>query len=106
MSLSVEQATPLVGSSFHVHTEVGLVELRLASATELPRRGLPERFRTPLSLLFIGPAAAPLGQGTFAFDHPQLGRQQWTLVPVLPDRELTRQAGLADDSMHYEVLFS
>jgi hypothetical protein len=104
MSISIEQTAPLVGSSFVVHTVQGPVELKLASATELPRRGLPERFRTPLSLIFLGPASAQLAQGLFTFDHPVLGRQQWTLVPVIADA--TSVQGVDGSDLHYEVFFS
>lgn len=103
MSISLEQASPLVGSQFVVHTEQGPVALTLASATERPRHGLPAQFRTPLSLIFHGPASAQLGQGLFSFDHPALGRQHWMLVPVFADGAGPSAAGPA---AHYEVLLA
>lgn len=100
MSISIEQASPLVGSRFVVHAEHGPVELTLFSATARPRRDLPERFRTPLSLIFQGPPCAQLAQGAFTFDHPVLGRHQWTMTPVFPDA--AAPAGV----LQYEVFFS
>jgi len=102
MSISVEQIGPLVGSSFVVQTEQGPVELQLASASERERRGLPERFRTPLSLIFRGPASAQLAQGMFTFDHPALGQHQWVLTPILAEAGSPGGPVVA----HYEVYFS
>lgn len=104
MTISIEEAQPVVGTGFVVHTEQGPVELVLESATERPRRGLPERFRTPLSLIFRGPSALPLAQGLFTFDHSSLGRQQWVLTPVMSDGPPPK--GAAADVRHYEVFFS
>lgn len=103
MTISLDQVSPLVGSQFVVHTEQGPVSLTLANATERPRHGLPAQFRTPLSLIFHGPASAQLGQGVFTFDHAALGRQQWMLVPVFADGvALPGAAPVA----HYEVLLA
>ena len=102
MSISVEQISPLVGSSFVVQTEQGPVELKLASASERNRRGLPERFRTPLSLIFHGPPSAQLAQGMFTFDHPVLGQHQWVLAPILAEGDPQDSPPVA----HYEVYFS
>lgn len=98
MITTFESVNALVGSSFVALTQHGPVELNLVEATERPRGHLPEQFRTPFSLLFHGPDAPRLSQGTYTLDHPQLGSVQWALVPVMPD---TRSPDIA----RYEALF-
>jgi len=107
MSLSSEQASALVGSSFVVHTQQGPIDLMLADASERPRRALPEQFRTPLSLIFHGPGSVQLTQGLYTFDHPALGRHQWMLVPVLASvAPHSPAAGSAAADLQYEVIFA
>jgi hypothetical protein len=106
MSLTFEQATALVGSAFMVQTQAGPVELELAQANEQARRGLPERFRTPLSLIFRGPASIQLAQDLYAFDHPSIGRREWMLVPVMADMGSSPAADSAASPLHYEVVFA
>lgn len=75
----------MVGSRFIVHTPLGPVDLVLAEASERARGHLPAQFRTPFSLLFHGPESPRLAQDLYTLDHPELGRVQWMLVPVMPD---------------------
>ena len=67
-----------------VHTQAGALPLTLREAVERPRRGLPAHFKTPISLVFAGPATPMLTQDTYALDHAVLGNLQWTLVPLMP----------------------
>lgn len=76
-------------------------ELTLESVTELGRRpagsrgpdGAPVREEC-FSLLFVGPNDPPLPQGTWRFEHAELGAGDLFVVPVL--------VGAA---MRYEVIF-
>jgi hypothetical protein len=106
MSLTLEQATALVGSNFVVRTQAGPVELELAQANERARRGLPERFRAPLSLVFRGPASIQLGQDLYAFEHPAIGRHEWMLVPVMADTPAATPDSATAAPLHYEVIFA
>ncbi len=98
MSTTFEPVNAVVGSRFVAHTQHGPVELVLMEASERERGQLPEQFRTPFSLLFHGPNEPRLSQDTYTLDHPELGRVQWMLVPVMPD---TR----APNVPRYEALF-
>jgi hypothetical protein len=86
LPLTLEQLAPQVGSRFTTQTQAGAVTLELLEVVERPRRGLPPRFATPLSLLLRGPGSPQLLQDNYELEHPAIGRQLWTLVPVLgPD---------------------
>ena len=82
--ITLEQLLPCLQTEFLAHCSGGLLALRLDEALELPRRGLPETFRTPLSLIFSGPAQLLLEEGQYVLEHPLLGRQQWYLWPIAP----------------------
>lgn len=105
MPLSYEQAQALIGQPIGVHTQQGIIELTLLEAQERPRRGLPETFRTPLSLILGAPDAVMLSQDNYYVEHPSLGRRLWMIVPTFA----TPPARLGADSTtlcYYEVLFS
>ncbi|PWF41058.1 DUF6916 family protein [Massilia glaciei] len=102
MEYTLALFAPLVGTVFTVETQAGPVELVLLEAREMPRRGLPEQFRTPLSLIFEGGTAPALEQDNYYVDHPALGRATWTLVPVMPCAP-SRRSGPA---RQYELGFS
>lgn len=82
--ITLEQLLPCLQTEFLAHCSGGLLALRLDEALELPRRGLPETFRTPLSLILSGPAQLLLEEGQYVLEHPLLGRQQWYLWPIAP----------------------
>lgn len=82
MNITLELVAPLVDSVFMAHTAAGVVPLTLSEAKELPRRGLPEQFRTPLSLIFAGPSEPVLTDGNYTLDHAQLGRLELYLWPI------------------------
>lgn len=83
MSISYLQAVDALHTSFIAHTSEGTVELRLIEAKELPRRGLTEEFRTPMILIFSAPSTPILAQDNYHCDHAVLGRNFWTLSPVI-----------------------
>lgn len=99
--------TPLAGTQFMVETQAGPVALRLEGCTEAPRRGLPEQFRTPLSLIFSGPDEPRLAQDNYFIDHPAMERQAWCIVPVLPALPGTPGAiATPPGTRRYQVLFA
>lgn len=102
MTIELDQVLPLVGSNFSVETTTGTVELRLVEASELPRRNRPEKFRTPLSLIFTSPAQVQLAQDNFWISHASIGRHIWTIAPVLPPMDEPVQS---NDTRYYQVMF-
>jgi hypothetical protein len=82
-----------VGDDVDLRTAEGVVRVTLRSV-EVRGRGWdrPEAF----SVLFVGPADAPLDQGVFGLGHPRLPGVELLLVPVGRD-----QAG-----MLYEAVFN
>lgn len=109
MTISFEQAQALVGSNFDLQTTAGIVRLTLIEAEERPRRGLPDHFRTPLSMIFSGASQFALGQENYCFDHPSLGSQTWLFVPTMPDPAKGQVANYQQDGSHtifYQVLFN
>jgi hypothetical protein len=109
MPLSCEEAQALIGQRFSVHTQQGTIELTLLEVQERPRRGLPQQFRTPLSLILSGPATLVLSQDQYVVEHPSLGRRQWMVVPTFPPLPSQPPAQAGADSTplcYYEVLFS
>lgn len=102
MNDTLDQFVPLIGSVFTAVTRAGAVELVLLEARELPRRGLPEQFRTPLSLIFEGDGALTLSADNYYVDHPALGRAAWMVVPVQRCVDSARPA----PAQQYQVSFS
>jgi hypothetical protein len=99
--------TPLVGTEFIVETQAGPVALRLAGCAEGARRGLPEQFRPPLSLIFSGPPEPVLAQDNFYVEHPTMARQVWYIAPVMPPLPGTPNAiATPADTQRYQVLFA
>lgn len=101
--ITLAQLQPCLRSEFIAHTSAGTLPLILDEAQELPRRGLPEQFRTPLSLILSGPEQVLLESGTYRLEHSQLGHLEWYLWPIAPafparDEDAGRQ--------RYQVNFS
>lgn len=72
-SAEVTTFAPLIGEVFQVadaSTGAPITRLKLVEAKSLPD-GQPGH-RAPFSLIFDGPAACPLEQGTYLFGHPGL----------------------------------
>jgi hypothetical protein len=102
MNYTLDQFVALQGSVFVAQTKAGPVELVLVEARELPRRGLPEQFRTPLSLIFEGDAALTLGVDHYYIEHPALERAAWMVVPVTRCVSTARTG----PTQQYQVSFS
>lgn len=105
MSISFAEIHPLVGSQFTVLTSAQPVRLTLVTAEERERRGLPKQFRTPMSLLFSGPATPQLAQDNYHFEHPELGQHVWMLVPVMAFELGGLKDATGQDAKAYEVIF-
>lgn len=107
MQATLEFFAPLVGSEFTAETQAGPVALRLETCTEAPRRGLPQPLRTPLSLLFSGPAAPLLMQDNYHVSHPAMEGQAWTVAPFMPrsDHAFALMERLPEARL-YQVLFA
>ena len=85
---------PLVGESFRLESgpgaalELALIEAkRLGPGAEDNVEEDENGQRRPFSLLFRGPAAPRLDQGTFRLEHGVLGALDIFLVPMEPDAE-------------------
>jgi hypothetical protein len=80
--LSLEAFSRLLGGRFAVHAGAGKsceVELIEAVGGPTPQQtGKLESF----SLVFRGPRAQALSQGTFEFEHSAIGRFQLFIVPI------------------------
>ncbi len=75
---------------------IALIELELASVTDLGAAPLPE-MRRPFSLLYLGPASNQyLQQGTYRLENEQLGALELFIAPLGP-----RQG-----RMEYEAIFT
>ena len=69
------------------------VDLKLVEVTDKTPEGFPgEQF----SIVFEGPADAPLGQQTYQLEHGDMGSLELFLVPV----------GEQDDKRFYEAFFN
>lgn len=75
--LTLADFSPLLDQTFAL-TDTGLT-LRLAEAAALRNSG---RGREPFSLIFHGPAHAPLEQKIHPMEHPALARLELFLVPI------------------------
>lgn len=107
MTATLAFYSPLVGSSFTVETQAGIVALQLTEARERPRNGLPEQFRTPLSLAFTGTRELVLAQDLYYVSHPAMERQVWTIVPVSAGpAQMSAIPPRPDTLQHYQVIFN
>jgi len=100
MHFHLAQFQPLVGAGFTVHTSHGPFILTLVEAGEAPRRGLPERFRTPLSLIFDGPPGVLLAHDSYRIGHPAIGEHVLDIAPVLG------ASATAPGMPQYQILFA
>jgi hypothetical protein len=83
---------PHVGSTFRAHVGDRLLELTLAEVSDVRLSPRVEAF----SLEFHGPAATPLPQAEYQFDHPVVGEFALFIVPV----------GREGDVLQYEAVFN
>jgi hypothetical protein len=81
---TIETFRSAVGEGFAVGDKGGAtVELLLVEAEEKDRG--PGAPRAPFSLLFHGPAEPALAQGTYGFEHPDIGMMEIFIVPLERD---------------------
>lgn len=80
---TLDMFAPHVGETFVVAMPGTRLELILREAKSLASRPDPER-RAPFSLLFSGPADAPLPQRIYPLEHAELGTLEIFLVPLGP----------------------
>lgn len=113
MTITIEKIKVHVGSTFQARTQGGHVPLLLIEATERPRKGLPEEFRAPISLVFHGPLTMLLVQASYSLDHPALGLNDWMLTPIskyatleFANAALKNGAPRSDQRALYEVILA
>ena len=97
--LTHEHFAPLVGDDFTVTTAEGVHTMRLVEATAGAEPGGPGpqgQQRMQFSLVFRGPAAPLLPQGTYGVAHEAVGDQELFLVPL----------GRDADGVRYEAAFA
>jgi hypothetical protein len=80
-ALQIGDFTPLVGASFDMQTEAGVVPLRLAKVDPAGNSG---RAGGAFSLIFVAPKGPWLRQAIYPLTHPNLGTTEIFLVPVGP----------------------
>jgi hypothetical protein len=80
---------PHLGEGFTLAVADTRVPLTLAAVDALPPLTGAGR-REPFSLVFRGPRHQGYPQGTYAVDHPELGRLDVFLVPIEPDAQGAR----------------
>jgi hypothetical protein len=75
------------------------IELELVEATfggiSGAKTGDGPRYEN-FSLMFHGEQSQPLGQGTFSFSHPQIGRFELFIVPIAAQK----------GKLHYQAVFN
>lgn len=108
MTPTLDLFFPLVGNTFMVETLIGPIGLQLIEARETPRNGLPEQFRTPLSLIFTGPLDPVLPQDNYYIEHAAIGRQAWCIAPLSASAGARMSAvpAPAATAQRYQILFT
>jgi hypothetical protein len=92
-SFTIDTFSPLVGSTFIMHTDAtNVLELELIQA-EAAARAQNGR---PFSLVFRAPRAPVAMQRIYPLDHETLGSIELFLVPIGPD----------EHGMRYEAVFT
>lgn len=98
--LTADLFKPLEGQTFRIHVQEG----EPVNAELIEVRGLQgdtvRADKSPFSLLFRGPADAPLQQSIFAIEHGDLGELHLFLVTVGPDPDHDGRG------MLYEAVFT
>lgn len=92
-AVTKETFAPHEGSVFRLQgVDLVLIEVRGGK----PRAARPGVRTEPFALLFRGPAATPIPQGTYALEHAALHGLELFLVPVGQDAH----------GRHYEAVFN
>jgi hypothetical protein len=99
--LTYDQFAPRVGEGFDVGVDeesktVPMVLAEASEGTEAGGAGPDGEQRLQFSLVFRGPQAPLLPQGTYRVTHPDMGAIALFLVPLGPDGE----------GMRYEAAFA
>ncbi|HEY0517925.1 MAG TPA: hypothetical protein VGC84_00420 [Ilumatobacteraceae bacterium] len=95
--LAPDTFEPHVGTRFDVRPEArSELAIELHELTRLPPRSYGDR-REPFSLVFLGPAGAPLPQGIYTMHHDALGDIDLFIVPIGPG---------VDGRNQYEAVFN
>lgn len=97
--LSIGSFQPHVGTRFRLRASAGEpaeIDLELEDVLATGARTLGRR-EQPFALIFRGPAAVPLPQGTHHLEHDVLGALDIFIVPVGPGD---------DDQPRYEAIFT
>ncbi|WP_409333237.1 DUF6916 family protein [Trujillonella humicola] len=84
LEFSAEAFAEAAGAPFAAGTTAGPVPLRLLDVVDSSTARADQ-----FSLVFSGPSAVPLGQGTRRVQHPQLGVFPLFVVPVGSDGDVT-----------------
>ena len=99
-ALTPERCAQLLHTRFRIHRAASVAcELELVQVLPGRSEGKPggagPRYEN-FSLLFAGPANQFLAQGTYAFEHEQLGNFDLFIVPVAREQ----------DSVQYQAVFN
>ncbi|MCG8636159.1 MAG: hypothetical protein MI863_20170 [Desulfobacterales bacterium] len=91
--LKITDFEPHINSTFEIRfDDGGQVELELVDCSSETREDYDA-----FSLIFNGANDKPLPQRTYNIRHPELGEQQFFIVPIAP---------LESEKMTYEVVFN
>ena len=82
-----------LGSSFRLHAEELIVEVRLVECRGL---SVTHGKREPFSIVFRAPMETGLPQNTYRLEHDEMGSLDLFIVPIGPDSE----------GMRYEAVFT
>ena len=92
-NLTKESFDSHLGSSFRLHAEDSIVEVRLVECRSLSET---DRKREPFSIVFRAPMETGLPQNTYRLEHDEMGSLDLFIVPIGPDSE----------GMRYEAVFT
>ena len=96
--LRFETVHPLIGSAFHISVpERGDVDLKIMDVCKVMERVKSPRLkREPFSIFLLGPQDLRFSQGTYPFQHDDLGELAMFIVPI----------GMAEEGFQYEAVFT
>jgi len=93
MSMNYEQFAASLNDRFQIHlSEEKIVAVDLIEVSDFKKSAVQESFW----LVFRGSNSEPLGQGTYTFVHPKLGRLEIFMTPIKQDKE----------GLYYECVFN
>ena len=100
-TLTLAKFSSLVRTHFLVrrappHESVQLELVQVTPGGTAAKGGAQVQQFESFALLFHGAQSQPLGQGTYSFEHPQLGTFELFIVPVAAENE----------RLHYQAVFN